>query len=85
MILQRYNYQQYLEKYEEKIINLSMSIAKLIVNMYKGKISLKTNKKDSVIIEIELDIVEDIVEFEKINKSLDENFIYNEYKNICTL
>ena len=83
--INRYNYQQYLEKYEEKIINLSMSIAKLIVNMYKGKISLKTNKKDSVIIEIELDIVEDIVEFEKINKSLDENFIYNEYKNICTL
>ena len=33
----RYNYEQYLDNYEEKILNLSMSIAKLIVNKYKGK------------------------------------------------
>ena len=44
-----------------------MSIAKLIVNMHKGKIDLKTNQEDCVLIEIELNM---------------ENNIYDEEKNI---
>ena len=82
----RYNYEQHFENYEEKILNLSMSIAKLIVNMYNGKIDMKMNKDDCILIEIELDIVNNnINENEKTIKTLDENFIYKEYKNICDL
>ena len=81
----RYDYEQYFEKYEEKILNLSMSIAKLIVNMHKGKIDLKTNQEDCVLIEIELNIENNIYDEEKNNKTIDENFVYNEYKNICNL
>ena len=76
---------QYFEKYEEKILNLSMSIAKLIVNMHKGKIDLKTNQEDCVLIEIELNMENNIYDEEKNNKTIDENFVYNEYKNICNL
>ena len=81
----RYDYEQYFEKYEEKILNLSMSIAKLIVNMHKGKIDLKTNQEDCVLIEIELNMENNIYDEEKNNKTIDENFVYNEYKNICNL
>lgn len=92
----RYSYEQYLNNYEEKILNLSISIAKLIVNMYKGKVDMKTNKDDCMLIEIELNIEKDIShgEFihqkyvndnEKAIKTIDENFIYNEYKKICDL
>lgn len=81
----RYSYEQYLDNYEEKIINLSMSIAKLIVNKYKGKIDMKTNKDDCILIEIELSIEKNINDNQKTIKVIDENFIYNEYKKICDL
>ncbi|UPA29510.1 HAMP domain-containing histidine kinase [Terrisporobacter glycolicus] len=81
----RYNYEQYLDNYEEKILNLSMSIAKLIVNKYKGKMDMKTNKDDCILIEMELNIEKNINDNEKTIKVIDENFIYNEYKKICDL
>lgn len=82
----RYNYEQYLDNYEEKIINLSMSIAKLIVNKYKGKVDMKTNKDDCMLIEMELNIEKSIDNYEeKTIKVIDENFIYSEYKKICDL
>ncbi|WP_434793441.1 hypothetical protein TPDSL_30050 [Terrisporobacter petrolearius] len=81
----RYNYEQYLDNYEEKILNLSMSIAKLIVNKYKGKVDMKTNKDDCILIEMELNIEKNINDNEKTIKIIDENFIYNEYKKICDL
>ncbi len=81
----RYNYEKYLDNYEEKIINLSMSIAKLIINKYKGKVDMKSNKEDCVLIEIELNIEKNINDNEKNIKIIDENFIYNEYKKICDL
>lgn len=83
--LKQYDYKQHLNNYEDKILSLSMSIAKLIVNMYKGKIDLKTNKEDSILIEIELHIEKNMENNQKITKTIDENFIYNEYKNICYL
>ena len=83
--LKQYDYKQHLNNYEDKILSLSMSIAKLIVNMYKGKIDLKTNQEDSILIEIELHIEKNMENNQKITKTIDENFIYNEYKNICYL
>ena len=74
-----------LKNMRKKILNLSMSIAKLIVNMHKGKIDLKTNQEDCVLIEIELNMENNIYDEEKNNKTIDENFVYNEYKNICNL
>ena len=47
-----------------------MSIAKLIVNMHKGKIDLKTNQEDCVLIEIELNMENNIYDEEKNNKTL---------------
>lgn len=81
----RYNYEQYLDNYEEKILNLSMSIAKLIINKYKGKVDMKTNKDDCILIEMELNMEKNINDNEKTIKIIDENFIYNEYKKICDL
>ncbi|WP_455538168.1 PAS domain-containing protein [Terrisporobacter sp.] len=81
----RYNSKQHFDNYEEKILNLSISIAKLIVNMYKGKIDFKINEDDCILIEIQLDIKNNVKNDEKIIKTIDENFIYNEYKNICDL
>lgn len=81
----RYSYEQYLDNYEEKIFNLSMSIAKLIINKYKGKVDMKTNKDDCILIEIELNMEKNINDNEKTIKIIDENFIYNEYKKICDL
>ena len=81
----RYNYEKYLENYEEKILDLSMSIAKLIVNKYKGKIDMKTNKEDCILIEMELNREKNINDTEKTIKIVDENFIYNEYRKICDL
>ena len=81
----RYNYEGYLENYEEKILNLSMSIAKLIVNKYKGKIDMKINKEDCILIEMELNRENNINDNEKTIKIIDENFIYNEYRKICDL
>ena len=81
----RYNYEKYLDNYEEKIINLSLSIAKLIINKYKGKVDIKSNKEDCILIEIDLNIEKNINDNEKNIKIIDENFIYNEYKKICDL
>ena len=81
----RYNYEQYLDNYEEEIINISMSIAKLIVSKYKGKVEMKTNKDDCMLIEIELNIEKNINDNEKTIKIIDENFICDEYKKICDL
>ncbi|MCC3668271.1 PAS domain-containing sensor histidine kinase [Terrisporobacter mayombei] len=81
----RYNYEQYLDNYEEKILNLSMSIAKLIINKYKGKVDMKTNKDDCILIEMEFNMEKNINDNEKTIKIIDENFIYNEYKKICDL
>lgn len=81
----RYNYKKYLDNYEEKIFNLSMSIAKLIVNKYKGKVDMTTNKEDCILIEIELNMEEQIKYDEKNIKIINENFIYNEYRKICNV
>lgn len=81
----RYSYEQHIDNYDEKIFNLSMSIAKLIINKYKGKVDMKTNKDDCILIEIELNMEKNINDNEKTMKIIDENFIYNEYKKICDL
>lgn len=80
-----YKYEEPLDNYEGKIFNLSMSIAKLIINKYKGKFDKRFDKDDSILIEIELNIERNIQEYEKSIKIIDENFIYNEYKKICDL
>lgn len=81
----RYNYKQHLDNYEEKILNLSISISKLIINKYKGKVEMKTNKDDCILIEIELNMEKNVKDDEKTIKMVDENFIYSEYKKICDL
>ena len=81
----RYDCKRYIENYEEKIINLSMSIAKLVVNKYKGKMDIKINKEDCILIEMELNREKNINDSKKIIKVIDEDFIYNEYRRICDL
>ena len=83
--LKRYSYEQQIETYEEKIIDLSMSIAKLIINKYKGKLDIKTNENNFISIQIELNMEKNINDNEKNMKIIDESFIYNEYKKICDL
>lgn len=79
----RYDHEKHFDNYDEKILNLSLSISKLIINLYKGKIDIKTNIDDSIIIEVELNIKRNIKEDDIINNTIDQNFIYNEYKRLC--
>ena len=83
--INRYDYEKHFDKYEEKILQLSMSIAKLIINLYKGKIKIDTKEKNSIKIEVELYMEKDIEEAIIPNKVIDEDFIYKEYKKICDL
>ena len=63
----------------------SFLIAKLIINLYKGKIKIDTKEKNSIKIEVELYMEKDIEEAIIPNKVIDEDFIYKEYKKICDL
>ncbi|MEG0856054.1 MAG: PAS domain-containing sensor histidine kinase [Terrisporobacter sp.] len=83
--IKRYDYKKHFDKYEEKILQLSMSIAKLIVNLYKGKIMIKNKDEDSILIEIELNIEKNIKEYVITDKGIDEEFILKEYKKLCDL
>ena len=60
-----------------------MSISKLIINLYKGKIDIKTNIDDSIIIEVELNIERNVKEYDIVSNTIDQNYIYNEYKRLC--
>ena len=79
----RYDHKKHFYNYDEKILNLSMSISKLIINLYKGKIDIKTNIDDSIIIEVELNIERNVKEYDIVSNTIDQNFIYNEYKRLC--
>ena len=79
----RYDHEKHFDNYDEKILNLSLSISKLIINLYKGKIDIKTSIDDSIIIELELNIERNIKEDDIVNNTIDQNFIYNEYKRLC--
>ncbi|MGL4914224.1 MAG: histidine kinase dimerization/phospho-acceptor domain-containing protein, partial [Romboutsia sp.] len=83
--IKRYDWENNLDKYEEKILQLSMSIAQLIVNLYKGKVRIENKDEDSICIEIELNIEQNIGECNITDNGIDEEFILNEYKKICDL
>ena len=79
----RYSYEKHFNNYEEKILNLSLSIAKLIINLYKGKVDIKLNNEDCISIEIELNMEMNINECKIVNKTIDQNLIYDEYRILC--
>ena len=80
-----YDNKKYFDKYEEKILQLSMSISKLIINLYKGRIDIINKDENSIKIEVELNTENNKKEDQMLYRGIDKDFIYREYKKICDL
>lgn len=78
-----YDYNKYINDSERKVLDISLTLAKLIMDLYEGSINIKT-EPNNIEINVSLKIDYDIKFYKTRIKSKQEGFVYSEYKKICS-
>ena len=78
-----YNYNNYINDTDRRILDIAVSLAKHIIAMYNGKIDIKTDSDKYVEITVELKLNDDIKYYKDRIKDDNDEFIYQKYLNMC--
>lgn len=78
-----YNYNRYINDQERRSLDIGITVAKSMIELYKGDINIKTGSKKDIEINIEIETSEEINNYKKRVKSNGDDFIYTEYLRMC--
>ncbi|MEG0844178.1 MAG: HAMP domain-containing sensor histidine kinase, partial [Romboutsia sp.] len=78
-----YDYHRYTNDQERRNLDIGITVANLIINLYDGWIDIKTNNKDEMSIVVEIKVDEYMKEYKEREKNKSEDFIYAEYTRMC--
>ena len=78
-----YDYNRYVNDLERRNLDISITVAKLIINLYDGSIDIKSSSKDNVDITVDIRVDDNITNYRKRIKTGNEDSIYAEYTRMC--
>ena len=78
-----YDYQRYLKDNERKSLELGLSVVKLLLKLYDGKLDIKTNEINNIEINVEIKCEVKSKEYKERIKNKGDNYIYAEYLRMC--
>ena len=78
-----YNYNRYINDQERRSLDIGITVAKSMIELYKGDINIKTGSKKDIEINIEIETSKEINNYKKRVKSNGDDFIYTEYLRMC--
>ncbi|MGL5329220.1 MAG: PAS domain-containing protein [Peptostreptococcaceae bacterium] len=78
-----YDNDKYVHDVERKVLDMGITIAKLIIELYEGKLSIKTSSNDSIEVTVEIKADYEIKIYKNRIKNRQGDFIVSEYKKMC--
>lgn len=79
-----YNYEKYINDNERKVLDVGVTLAKLLVELYEGKLKIKTSNANNIEITVEIKTDYNIKIYKKRTKNKQEDFISSEYRKMCS-
>ena len=79
-----YDYNKYINDNERKVLDMGIALAKLIVELYEGKLTIKTSDTNNIEIIVEIKADYKIKIYKKRIKNKQEDFVYSEYRKMCS-
>ena len=79
-----YNYEKYINDNERNVLDVGITLAKLLVELYEGKLKIKTSSSNNIEIKVEIKTDYNIKIYKERNKNKQEGFISLEYKKMCS-
>lgn len=78
-----YDSGKYTNDGERKVMDMGITLAKMIIELYDGKMYIKTNEEDSIEITAQIKANYEIKIYKNRSKSKQSDFVHSEYKKIC--
>ncbi|HSQ88688.1 PAS domain-containing sensor histidine kinase, partial [Romboutsia sp.] len=78
-----YNYNRYINDQERRSLDIGITVAKLMIELYKGNIDINIGSKKDIKINIEIETNGEVNNYKKRIKSNGDDFIYTEYLRMC--
>lgn len=78
-----YDYNRYVSDQERRSLDIGVTVAKSIIDLYNGNIDIKVGSNNDMEINIEMDINEEVYDYKNRVKLNGDNFIYTEYLRMC--
>ncbi|CEH35365.1 Histidine kinase-like ATPase, ATP-binding domain [Romboutsia lituseburensis] len=78
-----YDYDRYINDQERRSLDIGVTVAKSIIELYNGKIDIKVGSKKDIEVEIDIEVNENMQEYKKRVKLDGDDFIYTEYLRMC--
>lgn len=79
-----YNYDKYINDNERKVLDMGITLAKLVVELYEGKLTIKTSAANNIEITVEIKTDYKIKMYKKRTKNKQEDFVSSEYRKMCS-
>ena len=79
-----YNYDKYINDNERKVLDMGITLAKLVVELYEGKLTIKTSAANNIEITVEIKTDYKIKMYKKRIKNKQEDFVSSEYRKMCS-
>ena len=79
-----YNYDKYVNDNERKVLDMGITLAKLVVELYEGKLTIKTSAANNIEITVEIKTDYKIKIYKKRIKNKQEDFVSSEYRKMCS-
>lgn len=78
-----YDYDRYINDQERRSLDIGVTVAKSIIELYNGKVDIKVGSKKDIEIDIEIEVNENMQEYKRRVKLDGDDFIYTEYLRMC--
>ena len=69
---------------KEKFLDMGITLAKLVVELYEGKLTIKTSAANNIEITVEIKTDYKIKIYKKRIKNKQEDFVSSEYRKMCS-
>lgn len=79
-----YEYKKYSNYSERKVLDMGITLAKLIVELYEGNLIINAGPDNSIEILVEIKADYEIKKYKNHTINRQEGFIYSEYKKMCS-
>ncbi|MGL5693346.1 MAG: hypothetical protein ACRCXA_04655, partial [Peptostreptococcaceae bacterium] len=78
-----YDNEKYINDSERKVIDMGITLSKLIIELYDGELSIKTNQNNNIEIIAEIKANYEMKIYKNRIKTNQDDFIHSEYKKMC--
>ena len=78
-----YDYNRYINDQGRRSLDIGVTVAKSMIELYKGNIDIKAGSKKDIEINVEIEVNEEIDNYKKRVKLNGDDFIYTEYMRMC--